>query len=103
MKKDILCTSSIVTLYWAIGSFAVGNIARCLYRLFSRDWGSDPKLEQNPKLKVSIDGLQLDSTTLKIKDKNQAMITVDAGTDCADGKVIRCNFKLGSEERSIDD
>jgi hypothetical protein len=30
------------------------------------------------------------------------MVTVDAGTDSADGKVIRCNFKLGSVEKSID-
>jgi hypothetical protein len=31
------------------------------------------------------------------------MITVNASTDSADGKVIRCNFKTGSVERSIDD
>jgi hypothetical protein len=31
------------------------------------------------------------------------MITVDAGTDSADGKVIRSNFKLGLVERSVDD
>jgi hypothetical protein len=30
------------------------------------------------------------------------MIMVDAGTDCAHGKVIRCDFKPGSIERSID-
>jgi hypothetical protein len=33
---------------------------------------------------VSIDELQLKRPSLKI----QIMITVDAGTDCADGKVI---------------
>jgi hypothetical protein len=31
------------------------------------------------------------------------MVTVDASTDSAHGKVIRCNFKQGSVERSIDD
>jgi hypothetical protein len=31
------------------------------------------------------------------------MITVDAGTDSADGKVFWCKFKPGSAERSIDD
>jgi hypothetical protein len=31
------------------------------------------------------------------------MVTVDTGTDLADGKVIWCNFKPGSVERSIDD
>jgi hypothetical protein len=30
------------------------------------------------------------------------MIRVDAATDCAHGKVIKCNFKPGSVERSID-
>jgi hypothetical protein len=57
-----------------------------------------------PKLKVSSDELQLESTPLKKKvKKNQTMVTVDAGTDCADGEMIRCNFKPGSVERSIDD
>jgi hypothetical protein len=45
-------------------------------------------LEQNgsqaPKLKVSIDELQLESTSLNI----QTMVTVDAGTDYAHGEVI---------------
>jgi hypothetical protein len=36
------------------------------------------------KLKVSIDELQLESTSLK----SQTMVTVDASTDCAHGKVI---------------
>jgi hypothetical protein len=66
-----------------------------------------PKLEQSwsraPKLKVSIDELQLESTSFKKKVKNQKMVTVDAGTDSADGKMIRNNFKLGSVERSADD
>jgi hypothetical protein len=31
------------------------------------------------------------------------MILIDAGTDSADGKVIRCNFKPGLVERSVDD
>jgi hypothetical protein len=39
---------------------------------------------QAPKLKVSIDELQLEMTSLKI----QKMVTVDAGADCADDKVI---------------
>jgi hypothetical protein len=67
------------------------------------------KLEQRwshaPKLKVSIDELQLESTFFFKKKKtveNQEIVTVDAGTDSAHGKVIRCNFKPGSEERSID-
>jgi hypothetical protein len=38
----------------------------------------------------------------KKKVKNQTMVTVDTGTDSALGKVIRCNFKPGSAERSID-
>jgi hypothetical protein len=54
---------------------------------------------------VSIDELQLESTSffLKKKVKNQTVVTVDASTDSSDGKVIRCNFKPGSVERSIDD
>jgi hypothetical protein len=39
---------------------------------------------QAPKLKVSIDELQLASTSLKI----QTMVTVDASTDSADGKLF---------------
>jgi hypothetical protein len=31
------------------------------------------------------------------------MVTVDAAIDSADGKVIQCNFKPGSAERSVDD
>jgi hypothetical protein len=42
---------------------------------------------QAPKLKVPIDELQLESTSIK-KVKNQTMVTVDAGIDCAHGKVI---------------
>jgi hypothetical protein len=34
---------------------------------------------------------------------SQTMVTVNEGTDCAHGKVIWCNFKPGSVERSIDD
>jgi hypothetical protein len=37
------------------------------------------------------------------KVKNQTMVAVDASTNCADGKVMRCNFKKGSVERSMDD
>jgi hypothetical protein len=48
---------------------------------------------------VFIDELQLENTPSKI----QTIVTVDASTDCADGKVIQCNFKPGSVERSIDD
>jgi hypothetical protein len=56
-----------------------------------------------PKLKVSIDALQLESTSLKkVKKNKQTMVAVDAGTDSANGKVIRCNFKPGSVERSAD-
>jgi hypothetical protein len=48
----------------------------------------DPKLEQSGsqalKLKAPIDELQLESTSLKI----QTMVTIDAVTDCAHGKVI---------------
>jgi hypothetical protein len=58
---------------------------RRLYDLFYRHyWGSDQSGAQAPKLRVSIDELQLKSTSLKI----QTMVTVDAGTDCAHGKVI---------------
>jgi hypothetical protein len=39
----------------------------------------------------------------KKKVKNQTMVTIDARTDPAQGKVIRWNFKPGSVERSIDD
>jgi hypothetical protein len=39
---------------------------------------------QAPKLKVSIDKLQLENTSLKI----QTMVTVDAGTNYAHRKVI---------------
>jgi hypothetical protein len=38
----------------------------------------------------------------KKKVINKTMVTVDAGTYSADGKVIQCNFKPGSVERSID-
>jgi hypothetical protein len=53
---------------------------------------------QVPKLKVSIDELQLERTSLKI----QTIVIVDACTACALGKVIWCDFKQGSVERSID-
>jgi hypothetical protein len=53
-------------------------MARRLYHLFYRHWGPDPKL------KLSIDELKLESTTLAI----QTMVTIDAGTDCAHEKVI---------------
>jgi hypothetical protein len=46
-----------------------------------------------------IDELKLESTHLKI----QTIVTVEVNTDCAHGKAIRCNFKPGSVERSIDD
>jgi hypothetical protein len=39
----------------------------------------------------------------KKKVKNQTMVILDASTNSADGKVIRCNFKPGSVERSFDD
>jgi hypothetical protein len=53
---------------------------------------------------VSIDESQLESTSLEEKKgKNQTMIIVDVGTDSAHGKVIQCNFKPGSVERSAND
>jgi hypothetical protein len=52
---------------------------------------------------VPIDELQLESTSLKKKAKNKTMVPIDAGIDSANGKVIRCNFKPGSVERSIYD
>jgi hypothetical protein len=48
---------------------------------------------------VLIDELQLESTSLKI----QTIVTVDAVTDSGDGKMMRCNFKPGSVEMSIDE
>jgi hypothetical protein len=54
-----------------------------------------------PKFKVPIDELQFESTSLK-KSKNPTIVTVHTSTDSTDGKVIRCNFKPGSVERSID-
>jgi hypothetical protein len=41
-----------------------------------------------PKLTVTIDELQLQSTSFKKKVKHQTMVIVDVGTDCAHEKAI---------------
>jgi hypothetical protein len=70
--------SSIVTLHWDLGSFSMG-LSRDVYATYLMDIG-----ESDPKLKVFIDELQLERTSLKI----QIMVTVDASSTCAHEKVI---------------
>jgi hypothetical protein len=66
------------------------GISRDVYTTYFIDIGDLIQTgSQASKLKMSINELQLESTSLKI----QTMVAVDASTDSAHGKVIRCNFK----------